>query len=73
MRGADPQEVFCRAEGLIGPHGEMYGRSASRGCQFADGDGDLLRQTIDGDPLRYRAHENRAVVPCEQADAVRLG
>lgn len=71
--GADPEETFCTAEGLIGPHGEVYGRSASRGCQFVDSDGDLLRQASDGEPLCYGGRENLAVVPCDRPGAVRPG
>lgn len=71
--GADTEEVFCTAEGLIGADGEVYGRSGSRGCQFVDRDGDLLTQTSEGEPLCYDGQANMAVVPCDQPGAVRPG
>jgi len=71
--GADPEEIFCTAEGLIGPNGEVHGRSTSRGCQFVDAEGNLLRQTRDGEPLCYGGHENKGVVPCDQPGALRPG
>lgn len=71
--GTDPEEIFCTAEGLIGPNGEMHGRSTSQGCQFVDDEGNLVTQTIDRKPLCYGGHKNMGIVPCDQPGAVRPG
>lgn len=71
--GTDAEEIFCTAEGLIGPDGEVYGRSTSQVCQFVDGEGSLLRQTIDGEPLCYGGHKDMGIVPCDEPGAARPG
>lgn len=77
--GAGEEEVFCTAEAIIYPDGELYGRSGTEGCQFVDADGSLLEVTQDGDPLcydrRYRGPDGRAVTPmivdCDDPGALR--
>lgn len=71
--GTDPEEIFCTAEGLIGPDGEVYVRSTDQGCQFVDGEGHLLRQTFDGKPLCYGGYKNMGIVRCDEPGAVRPG
>jgi hypothetical protein len=32
----------CPADGLIGPDGQIYGRSPDKGCQFVDENGNVV-------------------------------
>jgi hypothetical protein len=59
----DAPVTMCFADGLLGPNGESYGRSAEHGCRFVDEDGNLVTRLRNGDPLCYDG--SLAVVPCE--------
>lgn len=58
----DPAEVFCTAEGLIGPNGETYGRTGPH-CVFADDEGNLATHMNGGTPICYAADSSQ-IVPC---------
>jgi hypothetical protein len=40
--GSPAEETFCKADGRLGPNGEVYGRDPDQGCRFVDADGDVL-------------------------------
>lgn len=40
--GGSPSPIACKADGLLGPNGETYGRDPSQDCQFVDGDGKVV-------------------------------
>lgn len=42
--GGSPNDSlpFCTAEGLVGPNGQIYGRSNEHDCRFVDEDGNVL-------------------------------
>jgi len=63
----EPEPTFCTMEGMIGPNDTLLGRSNSHGCQFVGADGELLRFTMQGDPLCY--DEFVQIVPCDQPGA----
>lgn len=64
---SESEVTFCTMEGMIGPNNTVFGRSNSHGCQFLGADGELLRFTMQGDPLCY--DEFVQIVPCEQPGA----
>jgi hypothetical protein len=57
------QPAFCPADGMVGPGGRTYGRSADHGCRFVDEDGNLVTRMPDGRRLCYDG--DLAAVPCE--------
>lgn len=48
----DEEPIFCHADGLLGPNGEIYGRSGDAGCRFVDENGDVITE-LDGQPVCY--------------------
>jgi hypothetical protein len=55
--------TMCFADGLLGPNGESFGRSAEHGCRFVDEEGNLVTKLPDGRRLCYDG--DLAAVPCE--------
>lgn len=67
MSRDEPEATFCTMEGMIGPEGEIFGRSTSHDCQFVDDRGDLVTTLPNGEALCY--DQGTQIVPCDQPGA----